>query len=352
MKIGILTASRTDNIGTDLQAYAMQKICSNVFSEAELINYVCQKLENSRKAFYPHTLKGFLSIPYKLVNHFHHEAFRKKYFNYSDKEYCKDDLKEMDYDLVVVGSDQIWNLDITGKDLGFFLPDKKTNYKKCSYAASLGRTDIRDWEAKYQLSSYLQQFDYLSVRERSGVIALKQIGIAAQDVLDPLLLLPTKYWEDIAEQPRTSRKYIVIYVVDRTQEAIDFARKYAKKNRLDIYYVGNPLKPITGLKIKRFISIQEWIGYIKNAELIVTNSYHGMAICISFHKDVACFKLSNKESNSRLENAFRYFGVDSIEDGRIYSPDWNSVEHRLSQARTEGIKYLTRIKECSSCLAD
>ena len=75
MKIGILTASRTDNNGTDLQAYAMQTLFQRDGNDVELINYQCEKLENSRKVFYPHTLRGLLSIPYNLYKHYGYHGF-------------------------------------------------------------------------------------------------------------------------------------------------------------------------------------------------------------------------------------------------------------------------------------
>ena len=66
MTVGILTASRTDNNGTDLQALAMQKIFEKVNGQSIIINYKCDKLENSRKIFYPLSFRGFLNIPYQL----------------------------------------------------------------------------------------------------------------------------------------------------------------------------------------------------------------------------------------------------------------------------------------------
>lgn len=343
MRIGILTASRTDNIGTDLQAYAMQCICSKLSSKVEIINYRCIKLENSRKFFYPHSLKGLLSIPYNIVKHFNHQKFRNKYFHYSDEIYSNNNLLKLPYDAVIVGSDQIWNLSITGCDMGFFLPFHGVNFIKASYAASLGRTDLHNWEDKHHISAYLSDFKSVSVREKSGVNALAEIGITASWELDPLLMISGTKWKEISVKPKTSRKYIVIYVVDRTKDAVKYGIEYGQKNNMDIYFFGNPIKPIKGVKVKRFVSIEEWLGYFANAELIITNSYHGLSMAIGFHKKIVCFKLQNYESNSRLETALLYLGYNSLNDAVIYDPDWDNVELSISKMRLNSMIYLRNI---------
>ena len=122
MKVGILTASRTNNNGTDLQAYAMQELLGEVCDDVELINYKCEKLENSRKIFFAKSLRGLFLIPQRYPRHKNHEAFRKQFFHYSNTVYDKTSIQSVDYDMIIVGSDQIWNLSITGNDLSFFLP--------------------------------------------------------------------------------------------------------------------------------------------------------------------------------------------------------------------------------------
>ena len=251
MKIGILTASRTDNNGTDLQAFAMQILFQKHGNDVELINYKCTKLENSRKAFYPHNLIGLLSIPYNLYRHYVHERFRKQYFRISRVEYDKNNISTNEYDVIVVGSDQIWNLNITGNDLSFFLPYKNSRQKKYSYAASLGKTDIRQWNELYGIANKLEDFDLVSVREESGVHALAEIGIKAQYDLDPILMMTRSEWNHFACPGRRLKNYILVYVVDQTRKAVSFAYKLAEKVGLIVICVDNPIKPIRGARCFR-----------------------------------------------------------------------------------------------------
>lgn len=340
MKIGILTASRTDNNGTDLQALAMQWIFEEIGTDAELINYKCDKLENSRKIFYPKSLRGLLQIPYRFFKHRGHEIFRDKYFHYSE-EYDSSNLAQNEYEVIVVGSDQIWNLVITGNDLSFFLPYDNKDQKKFSYAASIGRTDINEWEKNFQLSVFLKKFNVVSVREQSGVKALSQVGIEARNDLDPLLMVDSKKWLQIAESIKVERRFVFVYVVDRTTEAIAFAKEYAKKYNLEIIFYGNPIRPIKGVRIARYSNIGQWITYVKDAELVVTNSYHCLSFVMNFHKKFALFWLKNSlQSNTRLENLLCAVGIENCQDGEVYSPNWTKVDELIAISRVDSLQYL------------
>lgn len=344
MKIGILTASRTNNNGTDLQALAMQLIFRRSGHDVELINYQCAKLENSRKKFYPKTFKGFLEIPWKIYNHRAHELFRKEYFSYSKNLYDMATIENNDYDMIVVGSDQIWNLHITGNDISFFLPYIKDKQKKFSYAASLGKTNIQNWENKYSLSRYLSDFSGVSVREKSGVSALESIGIKARYDLDPLLMIDKEVWNQYKYNQKHNRGYVFVYVVDQTAEAVRFAKKYAKQHNLGVVFYGNPIKPICGVKVARFSNIPKWIDYISNAELIITNSYHCLSFVVTYHKSFVLFWLEySLQSNTRLKNLLNIIGIENYTEATICNPDWTKVDEFLVERRKDSRNYIKSI---------
>lgn len=341
LKIGILTASRTDNNGTDLQALAMQLLFSTTGNTVELINYKCEKLENSRKVFYPKTLRGFLQIPWNIHNHREHEKFRKAFFSYSQKVYDKSNIDDNDYNLIVVGSDQIWNLQITGNDLSFFIPYIKDEQKKYSYAASIGKTNIQSWEREYSISKYLAKFSGVSVREKSGVDALHDIGIEARYDLDPLLMINREVWNQYKCVQHHKQPYVFVYVVDRTKEAVQFAKDYAKKHNLDVIFYGNPIKPISGVKVVRFANMQKWIDYVANAELVVTNSYHCLSFTVTYHRIFSLFWLENSvQSNTRLKNLLDVVGIDEYEEATVCSPDWLKADMLLDKRRSDSFKYI------------
>lgn len=344
MKIGILTASRTDNNGTDLQALAMQTLFQKYGNDVELINYKCAKLENSRKVFYPHNLAGLLSIPYHFYRHYSHEQFRKRYFKISEIKYDKYSIATNRYDVIVVGSDQIWNLSITGNDLSFFLPYQNCKQKKCSYAASLGRTGIKQWNEMFELEKKLRDFDIVSVREESGICAFEEIGIKAQSDLDPVLMMTQLEWNHYASAKKRLDKYVLVYVVDQTRKAVAFACELAKKRGLIVIYVGNPIKPIPGAKVKRFVSMEEWLGLVRDADTIVTNSYHCLAFTFLYNKPFVWFEISNNsESNTRLLNLMIKMIGNQCEQWVRTSLDWENVNRRLQEMRYQSMKTVERI---------
>lgn len=345
MKIGILTASRTNNNGTDLQALAMQMLFSSLSnSNAEIINYICPKLENSRKAFYPRGVKGVVKMPFRVVNHIQHERFRKKYFRYSAELYTKDNLQNNPYDLVVVGSDQIWNLKITGEDMSFFLPFSMRGLKS-SYAASVATGDMTCAEEKYHIRQHLSDFFQVSVREKMAVDTLAGIDVKARHDLDPLLMVPVDYWEPIVARRKKKEKVVFVYTVSRTREALAYAKAYAKQNNAKVISWGPMFKPVAGVHSIPFGSIEDWLFYMKHADLVVTNSYHGLAFCVNFQKKFALFALENKDSNTRLENLLEIAGIEAQEDGTIYCPDWTRVQKKMESKRVESKQYIKLMLE-------
>ena len=158
MRTGILTAARTNNNGTDLQALAMQRMLNMIGVDSEIINYKCKKLERSHAICLHLTIRDVLKIPFRVFNNYKHYTFRRSNFKVSDIIYTEKNISNLEYDIVIVGSDQIWNLDITGNDLNFFLPFFMKETKKYSYAASLGKIDLKIVENKFSISNYLKKF--------------------------------------------------------------------------------------------------------------------------------------------------------------------------------------------------
>lgn len=86
-----------------------------------------------------------------------------------------DDLNAIasNYDCLMVGSDQVWNPEISqGKCLAYFLDFGESDIRRISYASSFG---ISKWPEQYQsllpsINSSLHKFCSISVREETGNI--------------------------------------------------------------------------------------------------------------------------------------------------------------------------------------
>lgn len=345
-RVGILTASRTNNIGTDLQAYAIQSIFSK-YAEVEIIDYICDQLEKSHIVFPDLSIKSIYKAPYRVFKNIAHYKFRKKLFKYSPNSYSHTNFGTIGdrYNAIVVGSDQIWNLNLTGFDTSFFLPNDTIIADKYSYAASLGTLDIALWEKEYGISSYLKQFKKVTVRESSGVVALEQIGVHAKEILDPILVADINLWKNFKSRV-VKKPYMLIYQVSTPIDMCADAVEYAKKKGWQIIRISEPTRFKRNIKTKSYVTMKKWISLVQNAELIITDSYHGLSFSIANNKNFRLLSLPNAEANTRslcLINKlnlseFLYPGLNFTRE-----PNWGEVNTMLSYLRKDAIDYIMEI---------
>jgi len=348
MKIGILTASRTDNNGTDLQAMAMLNLFNRIGAkEVELIDYECKKIESSKHLLNIRSLRSIVYFPLTLCLHYKHKFFRKKYFRKSINKYNEVTIISAKYDKIVVGSDQIWNLSITGDDLTFFLPFEIPCLKKYSYAASIGREDIQSWEKEYQLSNKLREFKTVSVREESAVNTLSKIGINARYDLDPILMGSIEDWHLFIKNKR-KRKYVLLYFLEARPSVLLDAKSYAQSKGLEVINICTTLKCYNGIKTYRCVGIEEWLNLVANAEIIYTSSYHCISFAILFNKPFCLVPLEKSiQSNSRMLDLVRRLALDKCVYSESYNHsmviNWNLVNERLTYLRTLSEQYVKSI---------
>ncbi len=344
--IGILTACRTNNIGTDLQTLAMQQLFSHYY-KTEIINYKCEKLEGSHRILPRLKLSDIYRIPYRIYKNWSHSNFRRHFIHFSTQIYDKYTIHKVKgkYDAVVVGSDQIWNLNITGGDINFFLPWNDSPEKKVSYAPSLGSDNISKWEEEYNISLYLKKFNKVTVREASGVIALRNIGIDSKEILDPLLAVDPELWKSFRMSIK-DKPYLLLYQVGTSIEEVTLAIEYAHSKGWDVICIKPPSMPVKGVTTRSFVSIEQWIGYIQNAEMVVTDSYHGLSMCVSTHTNFRLVLMPLYQNNLRSINLIKNIGcIDFIlgQKDMMSVPNWDCVEHILTEKRIEAHKYIQSI---------
>ena len=345
MKIGILTASRTDNNGTDLQALAMQNLFQRMGAkEVEIINYICKDIDcDAPKSL---TLRNIIYFPIWFYAKYTHKSFRKRYFRKSQLLYTDANIDKLQYDVIVVGSDQIWNLSLTGGDMSFYLPFS-TDSLKYSYAASLGSAQIEKWEPKYKIKEKLSDFKDISVRENSSLEALRKIGINARYDLDPILMGNADDWNSFIV-PAKRRNYILLYMVSYDKNAIEYAQMVGKQYGCEILMLNGGFKYYKNIKILNYVSIQDWLNLMANARMVITNSYHGLSFAILFKRDFRLCLLPNiKQNNNRMIDLLKMLELEdyTLEKGKIsYKPiNWNKVDVNLNSCIIKSEKYIESI---------
>lgn len=308
-QIGILTFHYAVNPGSALQAYGLWETINglNPDIECHVINYQESRYRNN---FVKYPLKPSInSMALRYLRWSWYKRYQRfwKDVNTAIKPNHRLDEKGLTgikgYDYIVVGSDQVWNTELTHRNYNFFLPFI-SGVKKVSYAASIGLQDFPE-EDKQKVAGYLQDFSCISVREPSAKIAIENlIGKPAQVVIDPSLLLKKKQYEDFAVRPGIKKKYVFLYLRHKDSAIVPYAKKMADSLGLQIVECHNGVRKILeGSMIVRQPDPRKWLGWIMDAEYVFTDSFHGCAFCINLNKPFyVMISSANSEMSSRIYN--------------------------------------------------
>lgn len=362
MKIGVITTQYASNYGALLQTYALQTYLNEYPDfDAEVLNYHPPFYKDCWKLLPKITGYGSLYLSCKslallgltCINPKRLRLKKKRFENY--KKFVKENIKcskpyfskeeiESDfcpYDALIAGSDQIWNYKLMKNKkiervwfLG--LEGSYKNVKKIAYAPSVA--DKIPEDKKEEIKELLKDFKAVSVRESSDIGQIEPLyGGEVRHVCDPVFLLDKKRWAEFSKEPEIEEPYICCYFLNPSAEAVGIVKE---------------IKRITGLKtvlidindrekIKPDIDIldacpKEFVGLIKNAEMVITNSFHATAFSVLFEKDLIVVK--KKTANSRMESLLKVAGISdrikSLSEVKYMSEkdlktDYNSDSNKL-----------------------
>lgn len=360
-RIGIVTFHRAVNYGAVLQAYALQKSMEKLGVNCDIIDYRNKKLEEKHhessflRCRTPKDFARFFLRPKKRNPKYKKfQAFRNNHLSLSAPCSTAEELSKLAdaYDSFLVGSDQVWNYNITGFDGAYFLDFVEDQKKRNAYAASFGIDTIPP-EYQKQYKNYLDEFNCIAVREREGQKLVKDLTSRdVEIVLDPVLLLNKKEWSQISANPveMPSSDYILSHHYSNTPTMNTFLEELSKKTGCKILSVfrgsRDPMNAITADNPGPL----EFIELYKNAKYVVTNSYHGAIFAIIFQKNFFLEMLPPPAKvNSRLRMLLDLFDLGSREiiDGKNgsikESIQYEKVVEILSQERVRSINYLKKI---------
>lgn len=294
-KIGITTFHRATNYGAVLQAYALQKYVSDLGYDVRLIDYTCDINDHSDLM----NIRRYISNPQKAIGSIYLRKRCKKFYGFVDKfintterSYTKqniDSFDESEFDLLITGSDQVWNPDIIQDENAFLLDFVNDDRKKCSYAASIGLENIDD-TTKERFKKYLSNYKGISVREKRAVDILKECGIDhVKLVCDPTLLIDAKEWEILEADIKIPEKYILLFSFGKDDLLWNCAKYLQKQTGYKICKIDNNIRPASDYIKLSGIGPGEWVYLIHHAEYVLTNSFHGMMFSLIFKKKFGIF---------------------------------------------------------------
>lgn len=369
MKIGILTLPLHFNYGGILQAYALQETLTRLGHSVYLLEknrmlespgiYVRLK-RLIKKAIFRDNIKIDFEAVYNRempVVCQHTWAFVDKYIKTYNYGYKLTDVKENNFDAIVVGSDQIWRRLyfvslVERNSLNAFLQFCTSwPIKRISYAASFG-TDHWEYSIKEtrQARDLLRKFDLVTVRESDGVsLCSNYLGVDASVVLDPTLLMEREDYIKIFRNSNVSKKEgdLLCYILDNNDKKVKIVETLSNRLEVQPYYANSKAEDASVALCDRIQpSVEQWLYDFYNAKYVITDSFHACVFSIIFNKPF--WVIGNKERGlSRFQSLLSLFSLenqliseDDIQEIKLNEEiNWDGINMKLN-AETNRCKQL------------
>lgn len=344
MKIGIITLYYNNfNYGGILQAYALTNYLNSLNEiEAEQIMYdapyekrtIRELLRNKKGKI----IWFLLSKIWLIIKDSIFKSLKIGFYSIKDKKRIEmmkkfiEDIPHSElvleenienindwYDVFITGSDQVWNP--TWYRSACFLNFVRDEKKKISYAASMGVNSLSE-EKQQKIIPLIKRLDFISVREKKAKNILEKYIIEKpiDVVVDPVLLLSTEEWNKIAHSVIKEKQYVYAYFLGKNKSNIRNAKKIAQNlgnNKMSIAYIY-----MTFRKSKKNLNNilihdagpAEFLGLIRDSEIVLTDSFHAVVFSIIFRKKFIAFKKHNDRNedsmNSRIIDLLTELGLN------------------------------------------
>lgn len=323
MNIGILTFHWGTNHGAVLQAYALSDyLCKQYSANVEIIDYYPKKYEvNAANTFQLRNLKIMPRKIHELIKENKIKSFRSR-LKLSKRFYSNQELIDADlnYDILITGSDQIWNPSFLRGGEGKITPVYFLNFggaetKKISVSASFG-CEMFPLDCQQIALPFLREFQEISVRENTGRDILENMGLDATVAADPTVLLTgedcASLCNDVDERNIVSKMILRRQSKDVKVLIRRICRTYSSRRIVDI----------------ESYSIPDWLTAIKKSKVVITNSFHCVMMCLKLHTPFVVVLEDGQKSgmNDRFKTLLHFLGLSdriicSSEDIQHVSPD-------------------------------
>ena len=363
MKIAILTLDLQTNFGGILQAYALQTVLERMGHEVTHLQAKHSRLHNPvvmplvwckrlyRKYFQGDRQLPIFENPYKWAGK-NTDRFISSNLNcrfLAPEEWNEGLARE--YDVIVVGSDQVWRPNYTSDVTRFFTAFLgHSDICRIAYAASFG-VAVNEFSDE-QIAcgrEYLKLFSAISVREESGIRLCKELfDVQACQVLDPTMLLRREDYQRFTSTSPQSPGNLMVYVLDRTEEKDAFIAEFAEKRGLVPFYANSKTEIPWNVDIpigeRKQPPLENWLRGFADAEFVLTDSFHACVFSILFHKPFGVF-VNLERGLSRIESLLRPLGLMDrcITDAPVDLDkpiDWKLIDNVLMQKAESSMEFL------------
>lgn len=338
--VGIMTFHWAANYGAVLQAWALQHFLEQHHYHVELIDYVpkTHRITLLRCFMTRHPDKMYSRlVEYRREQKM--KSFRKEHMHLSKRKYShQEELihHPPEYEFYVSGSDQIWNPTFTmdgraGVNLSYFLRFAPVGKKKIAVASSFGAKKLPT-AMEAIIKEQLKSFAAVSVREEEAKAILERLDVNTTCILDPTLLFNADVYQALLPGNAATHKTIFQYMLHNQDCFGDF--------------VSDKLSVAKGLLVdkSKYVSVEEWLQKIRNASIVVTNSFHCVVFSILFHKPFIAIDVEGAEMSSRITTLLSKVGLSErflkqpvSEDAFMNLPEinWVIVDEKVQKHREQ-----------------
>ena len=347
MRIGILTHHYINNFGAFLQAYSLQEAIKEIYPKADVYIINCVNIKhfviNTGGWFRFYKKKENIACwvnKIKLPWTFAKE--RKKHMSLTSICYNAKGIEKFNMDYIVIGSDEVWNYSETKGNAKVKFGIGLNKEKLIAYAPSVGETKGVDIP-EYVING-IKKFKAVSARDYLTEELVEKIrNEEISRVVDPTFLvkIPDETVEGI------NRPYILFYYCDGLKEEEKkkiFA--YAKKKNMDIYGAGECDKKYSKITVN--LTPFQWVWMFRNAEYIITGTFHGTVFSMLNHRQFACY-LTNQSRIEKVGSLLRDFGLNEKQTNGTAEElirqiekkiDYDDIEKKINVSREKSIKFL------------
>lgn len=351
IRIGIMTFLHNDNVGSALQAYALQSALREMGYAAEGIDYRPSRAEKLRNllrsgnspALVLEGMRKRSVRSFGATNELHERFIRE---NLVLSEPCRDRsaLKQAaeQYDLLMCGSDQVWSP--VWLNPAYFLDF--TDKPRIAYAPSLGVKEMPTPKKARRMAAMVKPFSAMSVREEEGAALIgRMIGSSPAVMPDPVMLRTREQWQALAKPSGQREPYLVCYFIGDQDGYWQETKALSDRMNLPALVVPKTEGAYrSGLPLAENVSPDGWLGLLNGAAHIITDSFHGAAFACVLNRPFTLLRRYREDDpenkNSRVDQLLRMLALTDTAN-----PDWNNVNERLSRERERGLDWLKQAVE-------
>ncbi len=338
MKTATITFHWATNYGAVLQSYSLQQFLMKNNYETEIINYIPQNRARRLNRFQKNNDELSFTKEENL------ESFRKEHLLLSSNVYANSrqlHKSQMKYDYVITGSDQVWNQSFVcyaeghfhlKPVLSYYLDFLSDDVGRIAYAVSFGTEQLKS-KVEKSIIPELRKFKKIGVRENTGKDILDRIGIISNVVLDPVFLLDKCDYLSLINntETKTITDCVFSYILHNDSLSEQITKYISEKMNCDIQYDDGCI-------------MEQWLNYIFSSSFVVTNSFHGLALSIIFHKPFIVNIVQGSGMNDRIfslleridlsDRIITDFSKDKIDEILYKTIDWEKIDSKIAELQS------------------